>query len=250
MYCLSEAQIEYILNDIKRKGVDIEDLQMNLLDHICCILEREMKDESDFEECYHATICRFYKVELKEIEQETINLLTFKNYYAMKKLMIASGIFSTGAFILGSFFKIMYWPGTGILLVLATFVFSLIFLPLVFILKSREDVKNRNKWILGIATLVGIMYCLSTLFMVQHWAGSRVIWLSTLGITFFILLPLYFFSGIRQPETKANTIVSTIILVGILGMQFTLTSIHSNPQVRQPSCTDVQKQQANAAINK
>jgi hypothetical protein len=90
MYCITDEQIEYILNDIRRNGVEMEDLQLNLLDHICCIMEQELKETDDFEQFYLKTVRRFYNTELREIEEETINLLTFKNYYAMKKTMIVS----------------------------------------------------------------------------------------------------------------------------------------------------------------
>jgi hypothetical protein len=38
------------------------------------------------------TVKKFYKKELREIEEETISLLTYKNYYEMKKTMMVSGI--------------------------------------------------------------------------------------------------------------------------------------------------------------
>src|SRR5688572_12103790 len=105
MYCISDEQIEYILSDIRRRGVETEDLQLNLLDHICCIIEQNLEDNNDFEGFYVRTIPLFYKQQLSELEEETTNLLTFKNYYAMKKIMIVSGTFAVTAFITGSTFK-------------------------------------------------------------------------------------------------------------------------------------------------
>ena len=61
MYRLSEQQIDYILDDIRRNGIETEDLQLNLLDHICCILERELKDDDDFERLYQQTVKQFFK---------------------------------------------------------------------------------------------------------------------------------------------------------------------------------------------
>src|SRR5437868_10804632 len=113
MYTLSNQQIDHILNDIKLRGVEMEDLQLNLLDHLCCIIESELDRGEDFESFYQKTIPKFFKKELKEIEDETHLLLTFKNYYAMKKTMIVSGTISVTAFILGSFFKLQHWPGAG-----------------------------------------------------------------------------------------------------------------------------------------
>jgi hypothetical protein len=47
MYTLSEQQIDFILNDIKSRGVVMEDLQLNLLDHVCCIVENELDLDDD-----------------------------------------------------------------------------------------------------------------------------------------------------------------------------------------------------------
>lgn len=225
MYTLSDEQVDHIADDIRRNGVNMEDLQLNLLDHICCIIERDMKDGDDFYQIYQQTIKQFYKKELSEIEEETINLLTFKNYYLMKKSMIISGVLAVSILVMGAIFKIGHWPGAGILIFSGMVVFSLVFLPLVFLLKTKEAGTIREKIILGLGTLAGIFYFISALFLIMHWPGARIIWVLTLSMSFFILLPLYFFNGIRKPETKLNTIVTTIILIGVLILQFALTPV-------------------------
>lgn len=229
MYCISDEQIEYILNDIRRNGVEMEDLQLNLLDHICCIIEQELKEDDDFEHFYRATVQRFYRRDLREIEEETIDLLTFKNFYAMKKALIISGACSVAAFIFGSFFKFMYWPGASVLLTLGIGSFSLLFLPLLFILKSREVKEVSDKFVIAIGVAVGILFSLAILFIVMHWPGANVLLFSAIGTAAFLLLPTYFFTGIRRPETKLNTILMSIILVGIIGLQFTIVRLRPSP---------------------
>ena len=118
MYVLSEKQVDFILNDIRRNGIQTEELQLNLLDHICCLIENEMSPENDFDEIYRSVLSRFFKKELKEIQEETDLLLTFKNYYAMKKVMLRSGMFSAVVFTIGAIFKIMHWPGAAMMVVL------------------------------------------------------------------------------------------------------------------------------------
>jgi hypothetical protein len=225
MYSLSDKQIDFILNDISARGVETEDLQLNLLDHICCIVENELEENGDFEQFYSKTISRFYKKELKELEDETQLLLTFKHYYAMKKTMIISGVTSVTLFLAGSFFKIMHWPGASALLVLGIATLSLLFLPLLFMLKSKEVEKGRDKLIIAAAVLVGILYSLSTLFAVMHWPGRTPLWILTTSVSMFVLIPLYFFRGIKNPETKINTIVTTILLIGGTGLLFTMINI-------------------------
>jgi hypothetical protein len=225
MYCLSDKQIEYIFNEIRRNKIEMKDLQLNLLDHICCIIEQNLKDENDFEYFCEKTLKQFYKNELREIEEETIQLLIFKNYYIMKKVMIITGTLSAAAFIAGSLFKIMHLQLAAPLLFLAILIISFVFLPILFVVKTREINANRDKLIIALATIVGILYCLSMLSLVMHWTIKGPIWLVTLAIAFFVFIPAYFFTGIRKPETKVNTIVSTILLVAVTGIQFTLTDL-------------------------
>jgi len=222
MYRVTDEQVDYILGDLVAKGIDTEDLQLNLLDHICCIMERELKEPGDFERFYQSVIPRFYRRELREIEEETTNLLTFKNYYAMRKTLIVSGVFAVFTFIFGSLFKFMYWPGASVLLALGIATFSLLFLPLLFVLKAREARSGADKAVVGIAVLTGTLFSLAILFIVQHWPASNVLLFTSIGIATFVLLPAYFFNGIRRPEARLNTIVMSIILVGIIGLQFTL----------------------------
>lgn len=230
MYCITDEQIEYILNDIRRNGVEMEDLQLNLLDHICCIMEQELKETDDFEQFYQDTVRRFYTTDLREIETETINLLTFKNYYAMKKVMLMSGASSVTAFIIGTVFKIMHWPGASILILLAIVTFSLVFLPIIYFLKSREATDNRQKAVVALACLTGIVFSLGILFKIMHWPGTNVLGMSAILLAAFGLLPLYFFTGIRHPETKMNTIMVSILLTGAIGLMFAMVNLRqSNP---------------------
>jgi hypothetical protein len=232
MYTLSEQQIDFILNDIKTRGVEMEDLQLNLLDHICCIIERELQADGDFDQFYQQVIPKFFKKELKEIEEETILLLTFKNYYAMKKAMIRTGIVSTTLLITGSFFKIMHWPGAGPLLVFGIGILSIVFLPLMYILKTKDSSNLREKVVLGLSALIGFLLCWATLFTIMHWpGGDGLLWLTAVGVSAFLLIPIYFFTGIRNPDTRLNTIVTSIVLVGATGLLFIVINIR--PSKRQ-----------------
>jgi len=225
MYAISDSQIDYILADLRARGLHIPALQQDILDHVCCVIEREIPDGISFEAFYHQIIPRFYRRNLAEIEAETVLLLTYKNYYTMKKVMIGSGAASAILLTAGSFLKLFALPGAAILLVLGILCMCFIFLPLVLALKMKEAPGTRDKVVLGIGVLIGILYCLSTIFKVQHWPGANVMTLVTIALLAFVFIPVYLFSGIRRAETRLNTIVSTIILVAVTAMQFTLFSL-------------------------
>ena len=154
MYVLTDEQITFILEDIRRNGIELEELQLDLLDHICCVIEIEYTAENNFEAFYRSILPRFYKRSLREIEEETHLLLTFKNYYAMKKIMIISGTFSAFTVLIGSLFKVMHWPGAAMLFVLAIALFSFVFLPILSVIRIKEQTKTKDKIVIIAAAII------------------------------------------------------------------------------------------------
>lgn len=213
MFKLSDKHIDYILDDIRARGVEMEDLQYNLLDHVCCIIEQNLGETGDFEDFYQNTIKTFYKKELWELEEETISLIIFKNYYTMKKIMLFSGITSAFLVAVGILFKFMHWPGAGISLVLGISLSSLLFLPLMFVLRVKEKQSSRDKLITGLGALAGSALSMGILFKIMHWPGANMLGMGAMLLMAFVFLPIYFFTGIRNPETKVNTIVSSALII-------------------------------------
>lgn len=237
MYQIKDWHIDFILNDISARGVTIEDLQYNLLDHICCIIENNLEENGDFENFYKKTVQSFFKNELKEIEDETISLIIFKNYYTMKKAMIISGAVSASFFTTGLIFKFLHWPGAGIMLILGIGILSLVFLPLMFLLKVKEKQSTKDKVTIGLGTLSGILISMGILFKVMHWPGANIMMQGSIGVMLLLFLPFYFFTGIRNPDTKVNTIVSSIILLSACGLLFTLMRSPKGTQIRDQQFT-------------
>ncbi|MBS1588018.1 MAG: hypothetical protein JST52_00245 [Bacteroidetes bacterium] len=230
MYPLSDQQIEYILNDIQSRGIGDESLRHNLLDHVCCIIEQNLEEKGDFESFYQMTIATFYEVSLKEIEDESAILSTFKHYYKMKKAMIYAGVISTVFLTIGALLKILFLPGASLFILLGIVGVSILFLPLLAIVKIKEIPERRDKWVLTLGIMAGCGYFLSMLFLLFQFPGARSLWIVTLSLSFFGFLPMYFFTGIRRAETRANTIVTAILLFCVLGTQFALTprSVHKS----------------------
>jgi hypothetical protein len=101
MYTLNEQQLDFILSDINARGVRLESLQYDLLDHICVIVEQRLEKEEDFEQCYKTTIRAFYRQELREIEDETLFLLACRNRLVLSKSQFFLLLFTifTGPFL-------------------------------------------------------------------------------------------------------------------------------------------------------
>lgn len=225
MVRLSDEQVDFILDDLKANGIVLEDLQHNLLDHICCIIEEEITDGEDFYAFYKKVLPRFYQKELKEIQEETNNLLKFKNYYAMKKILNISGIVSALLTILGAVLKTNHLPGAAVCIVLGGGIFSLIFLPLMIALKFKDEEKTTDKWVLSFGFLIAMIISLGVVFKIQHWPYANIMMQGGLSAFVFAYVPLYYLSRIRRPEIRFNTTVNTVLMMACGGMLYGLYNL-------------------------
>lgn len=221
MFTLRDEHIDFISADIRKRGIYLDDLHDNLLDHVCCIIENEMQEEQDFKTFYSDVIQRFFEKELAEIEDETFLLITFKNYHTMKKITTGSGIISAILMSLGILFKYMHWPGASLFLLLGITATSLVFMPLLFIFRSKTSNSSRDKLLLGSGVSLGIVLSLHILFKIMHWPGANLL-LNIINVALAIFIPVYFFTGYRNEQTRSNTVLMTVLMVLGLGLLFTL----------------------------
>ncbi len=231
MYNITDTQVDFILDDIERRGVVTEDVRYNILDHVCCIIENEMDGDMNFNEFYRNTIARFYKKELGEIEEETQVLLTFKNYYAMKRILKISGITSIVLMTLGIIFKTLHLQGAGVMIVLGLVFFSLIFIPLNIVLKFSDDNKKSNRLIMTVGMLTASAATLGVLFKIMHWPYANLLMFSSLVVFMVLFIPIYFIVKYRDPESKFNAIINTTFMVGAAGMLFALINLHPSESI-------------------
>jgi predicted neutral ceramidase superfamily lipid hydrolase len=246
MYSISDENIDYILHDLKIRGIETESLRLNLLDHICILIEENLEENGDFEKFYAFTIRAFYDHELREIEEEILLSSSYKNKRIMKKAMILSGAFSAAGFIGGSLSKIMLFRITDFLLFLGFVSFVLLFLPLVFIVLLKELKSKSDLIIYSSGTLSLMLYFFCMLMKCLGLPSSNlqlgpntwlILWLAGLGIGSFVFVPSYFLAGMSKPETKTSTIITSILLVAFIGVQFRLTNLGPIRQAKQNTAT-------------
>jgi hypothetical protein len=227
---------------------------LNLLDHVCILIEENLEENGDFEAFYNMTIKTFYDKELYELEIET-NYLLYQNNLIMKKALIISGLCAAAGFIAGSIGKIFLARLTDFFLFFGFASFVLFFLPLVFIVLLK-GFKSRNDLIIyGSGTLSIILYfvcmmikCFGGLLSNLHVgfnnyeSGWLVMWLTGLAIGAFVFVPSYLMNGLRKPESKISAIIISILLIAFIGVQFRLTNlqqfrtrVHPHISVNTPS---------------
>lgn len=223
---VSDEQVDFILREVQARGVTIEDLQWNLVDHMCCIIENEMSEDEDFYLFFEQLLPRFFSDNLREIEEETELLLTFKHFYAMKKTLIYSGLTASFFTVIGSLFKVMHWPGASISFVLGIGIFSLIFLPLMITLKLRDEVGKTDKLIMSFGLLTGMAASFGFLFKIMHWPFANVLMFCGLVGFTFIYVPLFFATRVRRPELRFNTIVHSVLMISAGGLLFAMMNLN------------------------
>jgi len=143
----------------------------------------------------------------------------------MKKAMIRSGVISATLLTLGILGKFLRLPGSSPCLVLGIVTMSFVFLPLLFTLKAREQKNTKDKLILGLGVFAASLMCLSVLFKIMLWPYAMFMGLSSVFILIAFFLPIYFVNGIRNPDTKVNSIVTSILLIGGCGLFLSLVSV-------------------------
>lgn len=233
MHNVTDEEIDFILDDITKRGIVTEDVRDNILDHVCCIIEHEMPDNGNFYEFYRNTIARFYQKELREIEEETRKLVTFKYYYAMKRTLKITGFITVLLVIIGSIFKVQHLPGAGALIVAGFSFFSLVFVPLNIVMKFRDDKEKYNRFIISFGLLLTLTGTFGMLMKVMHWPYANITFYSSLALFGLVYIPVYFITRYRNPETRFNAIVHTTFMIAAAGIIFAMIDTRKTNPVKE-----------------
>jgi hypothetical protein len=221
MYPIRDEDVSFISADIRKRGIELDELHDVLLDHICCLIENEYDGLSDFKVFYEQIIQRFYTNNLQEIEEETYLLLVFKNHHTMKKMTNFSGLFAASSLSTGIIFKYLHWPGAALFIVIGIMAAALFFLPLQLFLRLKTRPAMRTIFQLACGTLLAMLLSLHILFRVFHWPGAALLFYGSLSLC-LLFIPIYFFTGYKKNELRQTTIVTTLLMVLGCGLIFTL----------------------------
>ena len=200
---ISLQNIDQISRDVSKQEITFSHLLDDLIDHICCDVENEMQNGLSFSEAYRRVRQKMGSRRLKEIQEETLYAVDSK-YRKMKNTMKISGVAGTIMFGFASIFKIMHWPGAGILITLGAMVLAFVFLPSALVVLWKET-RNRKRIFLFISAFVsGICFIAGTLFKIQHWPGAGSILLLGAFSGILLFIPSLLIDRLNDPENKTK----------------------------------------------
>ena len=90
-----------------------QSLSVDLIDHICCMIEDKVASGTSLEVAERKVMNEMGGVQLQAIDIETTFLT--QNKITMKKRTKIIGYVAAGLLIIGFIFKLMHWPGAGVL---------------------------------------------------------------------------------------------------------------------------------------
>lgn len=216
MVQLDDKQVKIIHDVLVEYGITYESLHIDLLDHICCMVEENMDNGLDFGESLTLSISKFGDSNIYQIQENTMYLLTLK-LNKMKKVVGISGIISALSVILGVFFKIQHWPGAGILLTVGLALTCFFVFPAMTYLDVKKGQSKLHKMQSISGYVSAILLSLATLFKIMHWPGFFGLYYPGISLLLLVFLPLHTWRNYKIAENKIlATAKSLLIFAGVL----------------------------------
>jgi hypothetical protein len=121
---------------------------------------------------------------------------------------------------IGILFKLEHWPLATILLALGLAGFSLIFLPMLYIQKSKQA--GANNLMNGAGALGLALFALGMLTKIEHWPGQTFLFIPGAALVFLIYFPMYMMNKTIPDEKKVNHLRDTFfaVIIGCLILMF------------------------------
>jgi hypothetical protein len=224
---LTEHQTELISAYIRQKGVAQDALHDDLLDHICTGIENRMQQGDSFEDAFSYIITLFGPGGVKQVQQDTFELLT-EIHGTMKKVTLGFGLTSTFFLLAGTFFKLMHWPGASIMIVLGAALLVLGYYPLLLYYKLREAPGNES--LLHLSGYLGMtLTTVGVLFKIMHWPSANILLWSGLGAIAFVYIPVYFYNKYKSSVNKPVTLSAALVAITSMILLFALTRTNNTP---------------------
>jgi hypothetical protein len=197
---LTSEQEDIVYNTVKDAGVQLESLQADIVDHLCCVIESQLGKGRPFDQLLKEAIHDLAPNGLNEIQNQTLFLLNAKRIIIMKKLIYSTGFIGALTLTAGVTFKLLWWPMANNLFLIGFTLLLLVFFPLLgfdrYKVAISHSMTERLKIIIGVisALTIGI----AGIFKYFHLQGAMVLFGLGALIFAFGFLPFLFFTMYKK----------------------------------------------------
>jgi hypothetical protein len=196
---LTQDQISLLRTTIAQ-SVNHKNLQEDLLDHVCCVVESKMDSGKPFALSVTEAIHELAPDGFGELQAETEHFLMEKTI-PFKKIIFTLGLVSTISFTMGLMMKLLHMPGGEQLINYGFLAFALLFLPGLILYRVKSDRSvcryEKLKWISAFASAVVTILAVF-LKMNLNLDASGLSLMIGASIFSFGFLPLHFYSIYRK----------------------------------------------------
>ncbi len=186
MGSLSASQLSAIRDFLASQGVVYPALQDEMVDHICCDIERHMEQGYSYEVSWQKVL-----LEIPPKQLHTLQLNTMETISKRPSLPMLFAYLSFFLLVAGSVFKLLHFPGAGELIIgaFAAVAVSLIAGSIAGMYTHKD---KRGAWLLITVVLSVILFLNSLVFQILHLPGATEIrTIAVLALS--VLFPLSFF---------------------------------------------------------
>ena len=144
----------------------------------------------------------------------------------MKKIIYFIALITTFLIFSGSLFKIMHWPSAAVMIILGSFSFAFLFIPLIILKKFKEESFSKDQIIYSLGIILGTVLGLGFIFKIMHWPMATILMLSSIILFNFLYVPAYFISRYNRDELRYSTIINSVMMFSFGSILFATFELH------------------------
>lgn len=144
----------------------------------------------------------------------------------MKKTIYFIALITTFLIVSGSLFKIMHWPGAAVMIILGSFSFAFLFIPLIILKKFKEESFSKDQIIYSIGIILGTVLGLGFIFKIMHWPMATILMLSSIILFNFLYVPAYFISRYNRDELRYSTVINSVMMFSFGSILFAMFELN------------------------
>jgi hypothetical protein len=204
---LSEDQINLIRNFVEDGKVTNPTLRDDLVDHLCCEVERLMSNGYSFEASLEVAKPELAPKGIKDIQRQTNILLQTKTEINMKRITYAIGLLCAMTMSLGWLLNILrFGEVANAIFAFGALGFVVLFLPLIAYdyLRNRNNKKIAEKMRIATGVLSVILVGISILFKIMHMPGADEVLMAGGMVFTFGFLPSMFFMLYQKSVSQSE----------------------------------------------